>query len=48
MEAVLVLATIAQRYQIRVATDCVVEPNPTITLRPKNGIKVVLTQRTQS
>jgi cytochrome P450 len=45
MEAVLVLATIAQRYQIRVAPDWPVEPLPTITLRPKHGIKVVLTQR---
>jgi len=45
MEAVLVLATIAQRYQIRVAPDCTVEPLPTITLRPRHGIQVVLTQR---
>jgi len=45
MEAVLVLATIAQRYQIRVAPDSPVEPLPTITLRPKHGIKVVLHQR---
>jgi cytochrome P450 len=45
MEAVLVLATIAQKYQIRVARDCPVEPKPTITLRPKNGIKVVLSRR---
>ena len=45
MEAVLVLATIAQKYQIRVAPDCPVEPKPTITLRPKHGIKVVLSRR---
>lgn len=45
MEAVLVLAAIAQKYQIRVAPDCRVEPSPTITLRPRHGIKVVLTQR---
>jgi cytochrome P450 len=46
MEGVLVLATIAQQYQIRVAPDCHIEPLPTITLRPKHGIKVVLTKRT--
>jgi cytochrome P450 len=48
MEAVLVLAAIAQRYQIRVARDCPVEPLPTITLRPRHGIKVVLTQRIEN
>jgi len=45
MEAVLVLAAIAQRYQIRVAPDYPVEPMPTMTLRPRHGIKVVLTRR---
>jgi cytochrome P450 len=45
MEAALLLAAIAQRYQIRVTPDFPVEPLPTITLRPKYGIKVTLTQR---
>ena len=45
MEAVLVLAAMAQRYQIRVAPDYPVEPMPTMTLRPRHGIKVVLTRR---
>jgi len=45
MEAVLVLATIAQKYQMRVAEGFPVEPVPTITLRPRHGIKVVLTSR---
>jgi len=44
-EAALVLATVAQKYQIRVAEDCPIEPNPTITLRPRHGIKVVVTRR---
>jgi cytochrome P450 len=48
MEAVLVLAAIAQRYQIRVARDCPVEPLPTITLRPRQGIKVIVTQRMEN
>jgi cytochrome P450 len=45
MEAVLVLATIAQKFQMRVADEFPVEPLPTITLRPRHGIKVVLTSR---
>jgi cytochrome P450 len=48
MEAVLVLATIAQRYQIRVSQNYPVEPLPTMTLRPSHGIKVVLTRRLES
>src|SRR6202034_2102461 len=48
MEAVLLLATLAQRYQIRLAPGCVVEPSPTITLRPKHGIKVILSQRKEA
>ena len=48
MEAVFALATIAQRYQIRIAPACLVEPLPTITLRPKHGIKVVLTRRIEN
>jgi cytochrome P450 len=45
MEAVLVLAAIAQKYQLRVARDYPVEPLPAITLRPRHGIRVVLTRR---
>jgi cytochrome P450 len=45
MEAILVLATIAQKYQIRVAPECPVEAVPSITLRPRHGIKVMLIQR---
>ena len=48
MEAVLVLATIAQRYQIRIAPDDPVEVLPTITLRPRHGIRVALTQRVEN
>jgi cytochrome P450 len=42
METVLLLATIAQRYRLSLAPGHPVEPLPTITLRPKYGIKVVL------
>ena len=44
-ETALVLATIAQKYQVRMAPDSVVEPTPTITLRPRHGIKVILARR---
>jgi cytochrome P450 len=42
MEAVLVLATIAQRFRLKLAPGQAVVPSPTITLRPKYGIKVIL------
>ncbi len=45
MEAVLVLATVAQQYQVRLAPGFVAEPLPTITLRPKQGIAVTLHRR---
>jgi cytochrome P450 len=45
MEAVLVLATITQRYKIGVLQDPPVEPLPTITLRPKHGVRALLTRR---
>jgi cytochrome P450 len=45
MEAVLILATVAQRYQVRLAAGFVAEPMPTITLRPKGGIQAVLARR---
>jgi cytochrome P450 len=45
MEAVLVLATIAQRYKFGLVRDWPVAPLPSITLRPKNGIRVLLTRR---
>ena len=45
MEAAIVLAAIAQRFQIRVAQGHPVEPLPTITLRPRQGIQVALSRR---
>jgi cytochrome P450 len=44
-EAALVLATIAQQYQIRVASSAPIETTPSITLRPRHGIPVTLTRR---
>jgi cytochrome P450 len=44
-EAQVVLATIAQRYRVRLAPGHVVQPIGLITLRPKNGIWVTLEPR---
>lgn len=44
MEAVLLLATIAQRFQLDLVPDQTIEFQPSITLRPKHGIQVVLKQ----
>lgn len=40
MEAVLLLATLAQAYHLELTRPQEVIPQPTITLRPKNGVKV--------
>jgi cytochrome P450 len=45
MESVLILATVAQRYQVRLSPGFVAEPMPTITLRPKHGIHAMLARR---
>jgi cytochrome P450 len=46
MEAVLLLATIAQKFQFRAEPGHVVTPTPSFTLRPKNGIRMRLEKRT--
>jgi cytochrome P450 len=43
MESALVLATIARKYRLRLAPDAVVEPLPSMTLRPAHGLKMNLT-----
>lgn len=45
MEAQLVLATIAQRYQMDLAPGHPVEPEPLITLRPRHGMQMAITPR---
>jgi cytochrome P450 len=45
MEACLLLATIAQRYQLRVAPGKRIVPEPLITLRPKGGLQMQLIER---
>ncbi len=44
MEAALLLATIAQRFQIDLVPGYPIVPQPSITLRPENGLKVQLKQ----
>lgn len=45
MEAVLLLATIAQRFRLEPASDAPVVPFPTITLRPTGGVAVRVAER---
>ena len=45
MEGVLVLATLAQRWKLRLAPGHRVEPEPLITLRPKFGMRMLLEER---
>jgi cytochrome P450 len=45
MEVVLVLATIGRRLKLSLASDEVVELWPAMSLRPKSGIKVVVSKR---
>ncbi len=45
METVLLLATIAQRYSFSLPPDAIVKPFFSITLRPKDGLRMQLHQR---
>ena len=45
MEAVLLLATIAQQFRIQIAPGQTVKMQPTVTLRPRSGIPVTLKRR---
>jgi cytochrome P450 len=45
MEASLVLATVAQKFHLSLVPNQIVEPLPSITLRPKNGIAVITHRR---
>lgn len=44
MEAVLILATIAQQFELSLVPEQSIELQPSITLRPKQGIQVLLKQ----
>jgi cytochrome P450 len=45
MEAVLLLATIAQKFKLSLMPNFPIVPQPSITLRPEFGIKVTLSKR---
>lgn len=45
MEATLILATIAQKYRLRLVPNHPVVPLASITLRPRYGVRVVLEER---
>ncbi|MHC5537719.1 cytochrome P450, partial [Singulisphaera rosea] len=45
MESVLLLATIARRFRLRLAPEAVVKPLPTMTLRADGGISMVIGSR---
>jgi cytochrome P450 len=45
MEAAILLAAVAQRFQISLVAGAAVEPLPSITLRPSNGVPVRLQLR---
>jgi cytochrome P450 len=46
MEAVLILATTAQRYRLDLAPGYVLDLFPSVTLRPRHGVHVVVRSRT--
>jgi len=46
MEGVLLLATLGQKWRLRLVPGHRVEPQPLITLRPKYGMKMVVERRT--
>jgi len=45
MEATLVLTTIAQRYRFRLVEGHAVTPWASLTLRPRNGVHVIVAER---
>lgn len=45
MEGVLLTAMIAQRFQLDLVPGARVTPEPTITLRPRDGVPMTLRRR---
>ncbi len=45
MEASLILATIARRFRLTLAPDAMISALPSMTLRPAQGVKVVVSRR---
>lgn len=45
MEGQLIIATVAQKYRLKLAVGQTVEPEPSVTLRPRNGIRMMIEKR---
>lgn len=45
METVLILTTMAQRFKLKLKSGQTITPLPSITLRPANGVKMILEKR---
>jgi hypothetical protein len=45
MEGILLLATIAQQWRMRLVEDQVVDVQPLITLRPRYGMRMSISRR---
>jgi len=45
MEAQLIIATVAQKYRLRLTTEGEIKPEPAVTLRPRGGVIVILEKR---
>ena len=45
MEAVLVIATVARKFRLKLTHDAIINPLATMTLRPEHGVKVTLIAR---
>ena len=46
MEAILILATVVRRYRLSLAPGYKLRLLPSVTLRPKNGVKMIVHERT--
>ena len=44
-EMLIVVATLAQRFRLRLAPGSTVTPEPSITLRPREGVPMILRER---
>ena len=48
MEAVLSVATVVQRYRLAAVPGYKLDILPSVTLRPRNGLPMIVTERTKS
>lgn len=44
MEAQMIIATVAQKYRLHLADEQTIEPEPSVTLRPRGGVRMILSQ----